>query len=38
MSASNRTDTEEEVKKAAKKGIFGMFKKKEGSTTRKPEE
>ncbi|CDW85154.1 UNKNOWN [Stylonychia lemnae] len=37
ISASG-TETEEEVKKQTKKGIFGMFKKKEGSTTRKPEE
>eukprot|EP00347_Sterkiella_histriomuscorum_P017443 403349352 len=38
-SVSHASGTEEEeVKKNVKKGIFGMFKKKEGSTTRKPEE
>lgn len=38
VSGTNTGTEEEEVKKGLKKGIFGMFKKKEGSTTRKPED
>ena len=40
VSASGGVDTEQDVKKSAKKGIFGMFKKKgerEASQTKKDE-